>query len=143
MQRFEIWRPIGQNQDFLHGAWVVQPGANSLLVVCDGPFGNGKCLVLAFGPIEEVHIREEFARDWPPALEATRPSGQPFLKVSQSEWAASSNRMARFSDQLTHYCIISGDCCIEILAQADPTTKWAEASAIDTLFEMGLSIGEA
>ena len=143
MQHFEAWKPIPQVPDYLSGAFVVLAGANQASVICDGQFGNGKCLVLKFRRIEEVLITEEFARDWPKDLAASRPGTVPLLIVKESDWAQGSSQMATFGNPLQHYCIVSADCCVDILAPEPPSVAWAEPSAIDSLFAQAEALGEA
>lgn len=143
MQHFEPWNPIPQIPDFLSGAFVVHAGANQASVICDGEFGNGKCLILKFERIEEILITEEFAREWPAELATSRPGTVPLLMVRESAWAESSSQRATFGNSLHHYCIVSGDCCVDILAPEPPRVAWAEPSAVDDLFAQAEALGEA
>ena len=140
MQSFEIWQPIPDAPDFLHGAWVLHLGVNHLLVVCDGHFQNGKCPVFAFGPVEAIQVYDDSLPTWPPELAATQPRDKPFLKVANSTWA---QKVRDYDNPLSHYCVISGDCCVELLSEGDPQLRWATAAEIDALFDAGLKLGEA
>jgi hypothetical protein len=142
MQRFEPWCPVPQIPDFLSGASVVHAGANQAAVICVGEFGNGKCLVLKFSRIEEILITEEFAREWPTELAASRPGTVPLLTVSDSAWAKGSGQMATFGNTLHHYCVVSGDCCVDILAPEPPQVAWAQPSAVNHLFALAEALGE-
>ena len=140
MQYFEIWQPIPDAPDFLHGAWVLHLGVNHSLVVCDGHFPNDKCLVFAFGPVVAIQIYDETLPCRPPELAATQPKGKPFLKVANSAWA---QKAKDYDNPLSHYCIISGDCCVELLSERDPELRWVSAAEVDALFDAGLKLGEA
>lgn len=140
MQSFELWQPIPDAPDLLYGAWVLQLGTNHLLVVCDGHFSNGRCPVFAFGTVEALRIYDEASHRWDPELATTQPKGRPFLRVANSNWA----KMVRdFGDPLSHYCIIAGDYCVELLSEEAPELRWATPAEIDALFDAGLKLGEA
>ena len=143
MQRFEAWKPIPHVPDYLAGAFVVLGNSNEATVICDGNFGNGKCLVLKFGRVEEVLATEEFAREWPADLAATRPGTVPLLLVLDSEWAKGSSQVATFGNSLRHYCVVSADLCVDILAPEPPTVAWAAPEAVDSLFARAWALGEA
>ena len=140
MQTFEIWQPTREAPDFLFGAWVLHLGTNHMRVVCDAHFGNDKCPVFAFGPVEAIRITNDALPAWDPALNATRPLGKPFLKIVNSIWA---NGVRDYGEPLSHYCIISADCSVELLSEREPELRWVRASEIDALFEAGLKLGEA
>ena len=143
MQRFEAWNPVAEIPDYLAGAFVVLGNSNEATVICDGQFGNGKCLVLKFGRIEEVLVTEEFARELPADLAATRPGTAPLLRVLDSEWAKGSSQVAPFGNTLLHFCIVSADLCVDILAPEPPAVAWAAPEAVDTLFAHAWALGEA
>jgi hypothetical protein len=143
MQQFEAWKPVSYVPDYLSGAFVVLASANQASVICDGQFETGKCLVLKFGRIEEVLITEEFAREWPAELAASRPGTVPLLIVRDSEWAKGSSQVATFGNALHHYCIVSADCCVDVLAPDPPSVAWAAPSAVDALFAQAEALGEA
>ncbi|MBU8976878.1 hypothetical protein JI752_012060 [Lysobacter sp. MMG2] len=138
MQSFEVWEPLPDAPDFLHGAWVLHLGTNHLLVVCDGHFRNGKCPVLVFGPVESIQIHDDTLPTWDPQLAATQPGGRPFLKVANSAWA---QKVGAFRGPLSHYCILSGDCCVELLSEHSPQVRWTTAAEIESLFGAGLDLG--
>jgi hypothetical protein len=143
MQHFEIWHPIASYPAAIVSAWAVQLGPNELLVICDGPFDNSKCLVLAFGPIEELRVADDYVQRWEPELQHSQPPGQPLLQVADSQWAASSFLTNALEQPLQHFCVLAGDFSVEVLASSEPTVRWASSDAVDTFFNQGLALGGA
>ena len=150
MQSFELWHPVSDAPEFLSGAVAVQAGYNELLIVCDGQFQTGKCLILSFGSTEAFHVYEEFAHRWEPESGLESPpksSGSrypfPFLKIVNSSWAANSNHARTFGEIPTHYCVLSLGHFVDILSLHPPQIRWATATEIDSLFDRALQLGEA
>ncbi len=150
MQSFELWHPVPDIPEFLAGAVVLQVGYNELLVVCDGQFQGGKCLILSFGATEAFHVYEEFAHRWEPEAGLDSPPKSPgsrytfpFLKIINSSWAADSNRARTFADVPTHYCILSLGYFVDVLSLHPPQVRWADPAEIDLLFDRALHLGEA
>jgi hypothetical protein len=90
-----------------------------------------------------LRVADDFVQRWEPELQHSQPAGQPFLKIAESQWAASSFLTAALEQPLQHFCVLAGDFSVEVLSSSGPTVRWASADAVDTFFNHGLALGGA
>ncbi len=134
MQTFEPWHPTAGIPQYLLGAVVLQPGYSELLVICDGEFSNGKCLILSFGSTDAFEVCDDAAYPNEPRALTNGDYTIPFLKVLNSEWALKAAAPYHVDSFPVHYKISSLNYSVNVLSIGEPSIRWVEPADIDALF---------